>query len=533
MKEYLKSIVREKEELTEREKRILSDTGNLPVLNKVYTKLSPLAEMIVKIIYLAGGMFLSDIKKLFCFSADTQKVERAIKDLREQGYLIVENTAYGNLYGLTKEGMEQIRNHPDYIEEGRESPVSEMKIKVESSLLKRKLLSGMVAEYIFQYQLKQLWNQFFTTDKLTRNVFLMKQYIKNISYRDYLQMEEADRTSRLIEIGIDRTEAEVMSKTDRYSLKGAEKYAEAFFETLGFEEIKAGKEYREYIAYIRKNCLSEANYNTFYLLKELPTGERKSEYYELELLLDWKSNMHKFGMEKVWESLLIDNPSSLLLHNEKALEQCCQHIKWLSDVKRSLISTNAYKKKEEGEALKEILEKIEALECVLERYREKKEELETDFSFAVLSNCEEGEVDYDVKILTFKRLEQNGIFVEVPEKKTVRFYVLQQQDDYFDFFSLHKKLAMLFQFCRRLFPLYQIEIRVLVYSEEQKGFIEGKSSLLAKKLLAGRETALLGNMLSDVMKVVIIRSDMKERYVFFKEMYEYLKNGGGQEEEWN
>lgn len=523
MKEYLKGIVRDKTELTEREKKVLQDTGNLPVLDKAHSILTPLGEMIVKMVYLTGGLFLSDMKKLFSFSADTQKVERAVKDLKTQGYLIVESTAYGNLYGLSKAGMEQIRNHPDYTEEGQESAVSEMKIKVESSLLKRKLLSGLVADYIFQYQLRELWNRFFTTDKLTRNVFLMKQYLKNISYRDFLKKSEAERFARLVEIGFDRTEAETMSKSDRYSVKGAESFAERSFAFYGFEAIKEGQEYRDYIAYIRKHCLTEPNENTFYLLKELQEADKRSKYYELELLLEWKSNLYRLGMDKVWEQLLSDNPSSVLLHNEKALEQCSQYMKWFSDVKRSLIATNAYKKREEGEALREILEKIEAIETILEKYTEKREQLETDFSFAVLSDYEEGEADYDVKILTFKRLEQNGIYVEVSEKKKVQFYIFQQQDDFFDFFSLHKKVGMLFQFCRRLFPLYQLEIQILVYDSEQKGFIEGKRSLLEKKLLAGRETALLGNMLNEVMKVRVVRSDIKERYVFFQEMYRNLK----------
>ena len=65
MREYLKGIVRDKLELTERERKILTDTGNLPVLNKAHTVLSPIAEMMVKLIYLTGGMFLSDMKKLF------------------------------------------------------------------------------------------------------------------------------------------------------------------------------------------------------------------------------------------------------------------------------------------------------------------------------------------------------------------------------------------------------------------------------------------------------------------------------------
>lgn len=523
MREYLKGIIRDKLELTEREKKILADTGNLPVLNKAHTVLSPLAEMMVKLIYLTGGMFLSDMKKLFSFSADIQKIEKTVKDLKEQGYLIVESTAYGNLYGLSKAGMEQIRNHPNYTEEGMEVPVSEMKIQVESSLMKRKLLSGMTADYIFRCQLSELWNLFFTMDKLTRNYFLMKQYLKNICYREYLQMEEEERYRHLLEIGFTESEAAEVSWNNRYSVKGAQNYAEHYLETVGFEVIKERQEYREYIAYIRKHCFTEPNENTFYLLKELQEADKRSKYYELKLLLDWKSNLYRLGMDKVWEQLLSDNPSSVLLHNEKALEQCSQYMKWFSDVKRSLIATNAYKKREEGEALREILEKIEAIETILEKYTEKREQLETDFSFAVLSDYEEGEADYDVKILTFKRLEQNGIYVEVSEKKKVQFYILQQQDDFFDFFSLHKKVGMLFQFCRRLFPLYQLGIQILVYDSEQKGFIEGKRSLLEKKLLAGRETALLGNILNEVMKVRVVRSDIKERYVFFQEMYRNLK----------
>lgn len=58
MSEYLKGIVKAKSDLADAERAVLDNTGSLPVLSKANTLLPPLQEVIVKSIYLAGGLFL-------------------------------------------------------------------------------------------------------------------------------------------------------------------------------------------------------------------------------------------------------------------------------------------------------------------------------------------------------------------------------------------------------------------------------------------------------------------------------------------
>lgn len=495
MSEYLKGIVGAKAALTDTEQKVLFNTGNLPVLNRANTTLPPLQEVIVKSIYLAGGLFLSDIKKLVCFHSDIQKTERAVKALIKGGYLISQNTSMGVLYGLTKEGISQIRYHKDYcsLEQGT---VSAMKLDIENSLMKRKLTSALIAEYVFSIQVKELFDLYFRTDKLTRNLYLMKQYLKNISYRESL--------------------------TKAYSQKDAELFADTLLAEQGFEKLKSTEEYHRYIAYVRKNCLTTPTEGTFYLLKEMQT-EKTSEYRILEILQHWNCNVLRFGMTRIWNSLGEELQHNSLLHREQALETCNQYIKYLGDERRSLIQTNAYKKQEDSELLKQITEKLAQLDACLTKLRTQKEQLETDFCFPVLSSYDEDGNSYEERVLTFKRLEQNAVYMEHTEKRKLTFYIIQIQDDYFDLFSLHKKVAMLCQICRRIFPLYHLEIQVLTDAEEQCQFIESKLASLQKKLLASRETAFLGNTLPEVMTVRVVHSRIAERFHFYHQLYEFLK----------
>lgn len=523
MSEYVKQIVKAKKALTDTERKVLAEAGNLPVLCKANTTLPPLQEVIVKAIYLAGGMFLSDLKKLVIFQSDLQKTERSIQSLVRDGYLSAKEVPpFGNLYGLTADGIKQIRFHPAYATGEAGNIAGGMKLDVEGALMKRKLVSALVAEYVFMTQTEELLKQFFTTDKLTRNYYLMKQYLKNIVYREFLLLSQTEKETALKKYGADESEISILCTSSSYTKRNVELFAEILFREQGFDTLKASDDYHAYIAYIRKECLTTPSEGTFYLLKEMQT-EARNDYRALELLTDWNCNVLRHGMESVWKALSAELTGNPLLQREQALETCNQYIKFLGDERRSLIQGSAYKKKEDELLLKEITEHLALLDNTLTRLREKKEVLETDFTFPTLSNYDEDGNCFEERVLTFKRLEQNAIYIEMTEAEKLTFYVVQTQEDYFDLFSLHKKTTMLWQMCRRLFPLYQAHIKVITATEEQKRFIEGKFSSLEKKLLASRETAFLGNSLPGVLEVMAVQGRMTERYQFFHQMITALK----------
>ena len=530
MSDYIRSIIKRKTDLADIEKKVLLAKGNLPVLSKAHTPLPPLQEVIVKSLYLSGGLFLSDIKKLLCFHADIQKVERAIKNLIKDGYLIYQGTALGNLYGLTGNGISQIRYHHDYYSGEKPSAVSDMKLDVEGSLTKRRVISSLIAEYVFQFQTRQLFQKYYTTDKLTRNIYLMQQFLKQILFRELLNQNEQTRKESLKDYPLSAEQLDSLLKATSYSQKSAEIFSNAYMTKWGFDELRQKNLYHEYIAFVRRECLTSPSENTFYLLKEMPE-EKGSEYQVLDILLSWNCNILKYGMERVWNFLSEELTNNELLQKEQTLETCNQYIKYLGDERRSLIQTNAYKKKTDEELLKQITQKLTLLDSCLNGLRTKKELLETDFSFPVIAGYDEDGNSFEERVLTFKRLEQNAIYMEASQQGKLIFYVVQIQDDFFDLFSLHKKISILYQMCRRICPLYKLEVRILTATEEQKRFVESKQTSLEKKLLASRETAFLGNMLSEILTIQAMKPDVMERYHFFHRLYKELIGGSDNDTE--
>lgn len=523
MNDYIKTIIRNKTDLIEIEKQVLIHKGNLPVLSKAHAFLPPLHEVIVKALYLSGGLFLSDIKKLMCFQSDTQKVERALKALLQDGYLIYQNTTLGNLYGLTGKGISQIRYHHDYYE-GEPPTLSDMKLDIEGSLTKRRIISAFIADYVFQIQNKELYLQFFTTPKIPRNEYLLQQFLMQISFRNFLKQDVIQKLKILDELSLTQDQKNSLLSASSYNQKTAEIYSNACIKKWGLDELKSKEIYHHYISLIREECLKNPTTNTFYLLKSF-TEAKTSEYNPLKILLLWDCNLLKHGMDSIWKSLEDELTKNTLLYKEKALEAHNQCIKYLGDERRSLIQRNAYKKQTDEELLKQITTKLSQLDACLEKFREVKGDLETDFCFPVLSGYDEDGSNYEERVITFKRLEQNAIHIEVTPSKKIIFYVVQVQDDYFDLFSLHKKLAMLFQLYRRIFKLNNLEIKILTLTEEQKRFVESKQNSLQKKLLASKETAFLGNSLKDTFSVSAVSTDITERYHFFHHLYNELYGG--------
>ena len=476
-------------------------------------------EMIVKFIYITNGFYKSDFKLLFSFSYDSQTIDKNIKDLIKDGYLIARETPFGNLYGLTKEGIAQIRCNPKYFTGDRKSVnLQDMKLDGESAYQKKKLISYNVASYVFSTQLRELYNKFASTDKLSRNHDLARIYLKNIRYRDFLKTDKEARYNELILMGFTPDEAINISGYDSYITKYAEQYAEKGFDYIGFENLRQEKEYRDYIAYIKKNCINidTPDYNTFYLLRDMQDTQK---YKELDIIRDWKCNITKFGLSRFWNGVKNNN----LILCMQQLEQCNKYLSILGNEVRSLTATNTYKNKTDEAELKEIMVKLSILDKRIEELKAIKETLETEFSFPVITSYFEGGTESELKVVTITKLTQNGVFLEADREKHITIKVIQQQEEA-ELFSLHKKIGMAFQLSRRLFPLCQYDIEIYTYHDEDVDSINNILPRLCDKLQSNRETALIGSLLEDNHEVISGRSRLEERYVFFNQMYQALKN---------
>lgn len=524
-------MLEEKQEMKNREWNRLIRCQNLPCLNK-NEMLSELQESIVKIIYLSnGGMFLADLKRLFAFSAEENRLQRAIRSLISQGYMNEVDSCYGGkIFGLTREGISQVRGAT----KEEKVNISPMNLNTESSLSKKKLVSAKIADYVFTRQLIWLWNSFYSIEKKKRNEYITEVYLTQILYRDMKEQSKEVQKKRFLEAGIEEEVATQMSETDKYVITQAKYFTKCYINKFGMEEIRKTEEYRNYLKIIKMQCLKDyPTVNTFYLLKDFPYRQERTPYQELSLVLNWKCNMTKFGMDRIREYQAGERAKNALLQQEYELEKLCRCLKIFITARRNLINTNAYRLKEDKLLLEEVTEKIKAFDFMIEKLNKRKEEIEIDFNFRILKSYDEEGENYEDKILSFARLLQNGIYFEDfsgTDKKQIRFYIVQQQDDVFDLFSLHKKTAMSYLYARKLYnvPLYELSIEILVHNEEQKSFIESKRNTLYRRMLLNRETAMLGSMHKEILTVTVLKGSIEERYLFFHKLFDDWKKQKGE-----
>lgn len=537
MDNYIKKLLMDREAANNAEISAIVHLGNLPVLHRHNALLSEVQETIVKAIYLAGGMYVSDIKMMMAFSAEVQSIERAIKDLDEDGYLIKAKNVYGVLLGLTKEGVEQIKRHPKYISDGLVVNVQEMDVLGENAFMKHKCISFAVADYVFRTRLQQLWGKFWSTDIYERNHYLAKQFLKQIVYRDYLELSSDKREQFLDDTGLAENEKNLFIQNEKYIVWNATKFSELVFIHKGFDAVKKMEGYHEYMQIIKRDALKEPNYNSFYLLKDMLSDDEKQGYKELQLLWKWKCTILKFGAEKFRTGI---TGTEELISSERRLDRANRYLFVLQNERRSLINSNAYKKKENEKELGEVLVKLAELDLAIKSIRQEKEKLETDFSFAVLKSYDGSENDYELKVLNLQRLAQNAMYVSANKPNDIYLYVMQTREEYFDLFSLHKKMAMGLQLIKRLAPYSSVQVRIITYNTDQQEFIERTLPALVKKLLESRETAFYANQFEEICSIQNTLEGPKERYIFFlaiiKEMkgdclfYEKKRSDGASEE---
>ncbi len=520
MNDYIKKLLMDREAANNAEIAAIVHLGNLPVLHRHNSLLSEVQETIVKAIYLAGGMYVSDIKMMMAFSAEVQSIERAIKDLDEDGYLIKAKNVYGILLGLTKEGVEQIKRHHKYISDGLEVNVQEMDVLGENAFMKHKCISFAVADYVFRTRLQNLWDKFWATDIYVRNHYLAKQFLKQIVYRDYLELAPDKREQFLADAELTEKEKELFSRNGKYIVWNATKFSELVFIHMGFDAVKKMDGYHEYMQMVKRDALNEPSNNTFYLLKDMLTEAEKQGYQELQLLWKWKCSILKFGAEKLRNGL---SGTDELILKERRLDTANRYLFLLQNERRSLINSNAYKKKDNEKDLGEVLVKLAELDSAIDSIRKQKEELETDFSFAVLKSYDGSENDYELKVLNLQRLAQNGMYVSVDASKNTCLYVMQTKEEYFDLFSLHKKMAMGLQLIKRLAPYSSVQVRIITYNTDQQEFIERILPALVKKLLESRETAFYANQFEEICSIQNTLEGPKERYIFFQAIIKEMK----------
>lgn len=518
---YIRDLIKFKADIEAGEENAIYEKGNLSTLKKSGAMLNPLKEMIVKFIYLTNGFYKSDFKMLFAFSYDGQTIDKSLKELEADGYLIKQDTPYGNLYGLTKEGIAQIRCSPKYFSGNRkEVSLQDMKLDGETAYQKRKLLSYNVANHVFMEQLIAVYKKFGAMDNRERNKILARIYLKNIRYRDYLKMDRKTRKDTLLQTGFSPDEAEKIAGYDSFIPKYAEQFAEKSFAHIGYENLKNEQEYRDYYYHVWKNCIKIfPNFNTFYLLKDIQDA---CEYRELDIVREWRCNVTRHGLAQLWKGVKQTNPIFYM----QQLEQCNKCLWILGNEVRSLTAKNAYKKKTDEAELKEILFKLSLLDRKIEELKAVRERLEAEFTFPVITSYYEGAAESELKPVTITRLVQNGIYFETDRfnERQINIKVMQQQEEA-EIFSLHKKIGMVFQIARRLFPDCLFHVVIYACSEEQADFIKSILPRLADRLKSGRETALIGSLIEDNCQIISGRGRIEERYIFFNQLYQFLKDG--------
>lgn len=517
--EYIKGIIEKKKMVQGRELEVWGEDGNLPILNKANTFLSPLPEMMVKIICFSNGLFLTDIKKLFCFGASYPSIEKAIKFLIEDGYLRKRGTAYGNFYVLSKAGIHQMRNNKKYI--GEEIlPTSDMEVDKEN-MIKHKIRSAIIADYVFEKQLFTLKANYLSLNLNQRNIYARKQFIKEVVYRDIRKEEKDIQKEEYLNIGMKSKRAEQLATLNGYSKILAEEFMDCYYKKYGFVETRKHVKYDAYINFIKENCLKENNINTYHFMKDLKTAKRT--YAEIEILRNWNTDLLRYGLDKMKAELLYLHPQNKLLQQNIYVENLEQNIKMLSDVRRSIIMKHAHKQNIEEEITDDISKKISKIESRIETLKRNKELLEVDFKFQVLKKYgSSGARFYEERAVSFRRLIQNGIFYLASDESAIKIAIIQMQSDVFPLYLLHKKLTMVIQMYRKIFPLKTLEIIIFTHDSQQEDCIIKKMSTLQKKMEQDKVTAVISYYVEEI-KVIATQIKLNHRYDFYNNLYEFIE----------
>ena len=508
----------------------LYNTGNMPVLHKACTYLEPLRESIVKAVYLSGTLFLTDIKQMFVASGEEQKIERAVNELIEDGYLIKKNTCMGAMFGLSREAVSFIKVNPLHFDESYDKPASyETNMECENSLTKRKITSSVIADYVLVKVVSELKSQFMNQEKAVRNTYCIKSFIRYVLYKEYMQKSQIERKVMLQEIGMSEEDASVLSKSSQYKSDVAKMYVDYYFSHYGYDEIHSSTRYKQFVRTIKKDVLSQNNLDTFYFLKDYQASIEKEPYQELSILLQWKSNVIKTGLATI-NNLLRKyvKDSNTLYMKEMQLQHLDNVMSSLSDVRKNIIKSNAYKDTADITVLNEAVGNVRSLESAMEEINKTRDNLITDFTFQILSRYTEDGCAFEDKVLTMKRMEKSGIFVENilnewDGRLQLHMMIIQQQEEFFDAFLLHKKIASAFQYAFRMYRNADIHIHIYTATTEQADFVLSKLPAIKDKMMQSRNTTMLASFMDEIITVESTKKPFYKKNDFYKDIIQKMK----------
>lgn len=512
----MKNYIKQKQLVKEREQEVWREDRNLPVLHKANTLLTPLQEMMVKIIYFSRGMFLVDLKLLFQHQYSLEKIEETAKYLITDGYLLMEKTVFGNLYLLSKEGVSQFRNHPQYGGTAEPFPCANMQFATENLCI-QKIRSFLIGEKVFKKQLEGLRNAYAALNLLERNEYARLQFVKQIILRELRKEDINIQKKEYLLIGMEEVKAEQLARAKSYSRILADDFTTHYIQYYDAKKIRSHPKYDTYIKYVINNCLQESNMGTFLWLKD--RIDSKEPFGEIRILREWDTNLLKYGGDSIKEQLGRCYPDNKRLEQVILVEYFNDYLRWLQNIRRSILMRKAYKREVNIESHQSDWNQLKEIEEIINLLKEELITLECEMTYQVLKNYDNtGAGKYKDKVLTFRRLKQNGIYITGLENKTIKIGILQMQQDIIPLYILHKKLAMVYSFCLRILPLLKVEATIYTNDKVQRDYIISKLPEVQKKMEQDKETALASAFV-DQTQVKEAKTEIMYRYQFFNKIY--------------
>ena len=514
--EYCKNLISKKNKQEEQILQRLIQHGNMPVLDKYKGCLSTLQEMIVKIIYIAGQpLFLKDIKLMLVTSAEESVIDNNIKKLVEMGYLLRLTSDFGLAFVLTKEALSIIEEYDDM------PTAFEMKGLTDTTVIKRRVKSAVIADAIFTKMIGHITSVFYSENKEYRNSYAIKQYLKQVEYREFISLPECKRLEYFTDIDISDEVRQKFMAVDKYDCNSANEYSNVMFRQLGYTVNKQKESYRKYIRVIKAECLNEPyTLDTFYFLKDYwnDTKTDDDSYMELKTALLVDSSVFKYGLGTVQRKLAAVSKDSKLAADMQ-IELLDGYINSFAVKRRNLVKSNAFRADKDDEELIQCVATIRSLDDAIEEMTKRRNDIADDFYIHVLDDYRSEESKFIDVLAYMKLMERKGIFIKDVsfDEGLVSFdWLIIQQNEVLSSTKLAKILNLIMLYSFRVFPFARFSVEFYVLDDNDAEMVTNETAKAKAMLKEFQETRLAGELIDDVEVNSICRKFYKRNDFYAK-----------------
>lgn len=184
---------------------------------KIFPELTEKQEIILKMLYYFDNIFKEDLKNLCFYLMGDFYFDTTLMKLNNEKYIYFERKASGTIYALTRKSMLKFEPYS----------INQSKVEIKDSLFyTNRVKSSIIANQMNQVITDNIREQFLKRNNNFKEVYIIKEFVKNFMFKDFISKTEGERLEELNRLGI--TNNKSLLKLKKYGEKSFEIYYDAW-----------------------------------------------------------------------------------------------------------------------------------------------------------------------------------------------------------------------------------------------------------------------------------------------------------------